>query len=201
MARHIRWASAYGISRWSSHRNDFVAYIRDVLKGSGWTVALTEACVAPSGEADSFLRATHLTRTRHANQVTLLTLHNLQKDAFMLNELPKYFESATAWRNNMQKRRSTYMYWNLVMKYEILILIFIRAHSKKSYCALKAWMNARRCSLTWIMLMTRGGCLFTSRTWTSCPKVSRMSLRSLLTGSFRRPINKFFAIPFDQGYE
>ena len=36
----------------------------DLLDGSGWTTALSEAEVATSGVADSFLKATHLTRTR-----------------------------------------------------------------------------------------------------------------------------------------
>ncbi|CAB3996629.1 Hypothetical predicted protein [Paramuricea clavata] len=54
----------------------------DLLDGSGWTVALTEADVASSGVVDSFLKASHLTRTRHAHQVTALALHKLQRDAF-----------------------------------------------------------------------------------------------------------------------
>jgi hypothetical protein len=37
----------------------------DLLEGSGWTNALTEADVASSGVADSFLKASHLTRTRY----------------------------------------------------------------------------------------------------------------------------------------
>lgn len=36
----------------------------DLLDKSGWTTALGEAEVASSGVADSFLKATHLTRTR-----------------------------------------------------------------------------------------------------------------------------------------
>ena len=47
----------------------------DLLECSGWTTALTEAEVASSGVADSVLKATHLTQTRHAHQVTLLTQH------------------------------------------------------------------------------------------------------------------------------
>ena len=81
----------------------------DILEGSGWTTALTEAGGAHSGKADSFLRAAHLTRTRHAHQVTLLNLRNLQKEAFMLSELPRDFEFATAWRNDMQIIKS-YLY-------------------------------------------------------------------------------------------
>lgn len=37
----------------------------DLLAGSGWTTALTEADVASSGVAESFLKASHLTRTRY----------------------------------------------------------------------------------------------------------------------------------------
>ena len=36
----------------------------DLLDGSGWTTTLSEAEVASFGVVDSFLKATHLTRTR-----------------------------------------------------------------------------------------------------------------------------------------
>ena len=39
--------------------------VGDLLDGSGWTTALTEADVASSSVADSFLKASHLTRTRY----------------------------------------------------------------------------------------------------------------------------------------
>ena len=41
--------------------------LRDILEGSGWTTALIEAEVVSSGTADSFLKVSHLTRTRHAH--------------------------------------------------------------------------------------------------------------------------------------
>jgi len=37
----------------------------DFLGSSGWTTALVEAEVASSGVAESFLKASHLTRTRY----------------------------------------------------------------------------------------------------------------------------------------
>lgn len=39
--------------------------IGELLEDSGWTNALCEAAVANPGTADSFLKASHLTRTRH----------------------------------------------------------------------------------------------------------------------------------------
>lgn len=58
----------------------------DYLEGSGWTNVLTQAGIASSGTADSFLKASHLTRTRHAHQVTALALAKLQEDAFLHTE-------------------------------------------------------------------------------------------------------------------
>ncbi len=40
------------------------------LDGSGLSRACVEAGVATSGTADSFLKVFHLTKTRHAHQVT-----------------------------------------------------------------------------------------------------------------------------------
>ena len=44
------------------------------LDGSGWTDCLVQAGVAKVGMADSFLKASHITRTRHAHQVTAAAL-------------------------------------------------------------------------------------------------------------------------------
>ncbi|KAJ3580898.1 hypothetical protein NHX12_001242 [Muraenolepis orangiensis] len=56
----------------------------DYLEASGWTTALTDAGVASSGTADSFLKVSHLTRTRHAHQAwSALALAKLQQDAFL----------------------------------------------------------------------------------------------------------------------
>ena len=65
---HIEMASFKALGNW--------------LDGSGWTDVLVQAEVANSGTADSFLKASHITRTRHAHQVTAATLFILQKQAF-----------------------------------------------------------------------------------------------------------------------
>ena len=50
----------------------------DYLEASEWTTALTEAGIASSGTADSILKTSHITRTRHAHQVSALALAKLQ---------------------------------------------------------------------------------------------------------------------------
>ena len=51
----------------------------------------------------------------------------------MLTAGSKDVESITAWRNDMQKKSPTFMYWDLIMMYETLILIFVRAHREKNF--------------------------------------------------------------------
>ena len=49
--------------------------IGDWLQNSGWVSALSQANVASAGTAESFLKASQVTRTRHAHQVTACSLH------------------------------------------------------------------------------------------------------------------------------
>jgi len=58
----------------------------DLLKGSGWTGALTEAEIATSGTADSLLSASSVAKTRQANLITACALYDLMKSAFNNSE-------------------------------------------------------------------------------------------------------------------
>ena len=53
----------------------------DSLEESGWCDLLTEVEIASAGKAESFLNASHVTRTRYAPQVTAATLHILMTKA------------------------------------------------------------------------------------------------------------------------
>ena len=75
----------------------------DVLENSGWTAALTEAEVASSGTASSFLKVAYLAKTRHAHQITLLALKKLQHDAFLQSASNI---SEEAWVETICKQRS-----------------------------------------------------------------------------------------------
>ena len=93
-------------------------------------LCLAEAEVASSGTAASFLKVTHLTRTRHAHQITLLALKKLQHEAFL--QLTSN-ESEAAWVETMCKQSPTFMYWDFILRQETLILIFIHAHREKRF--------------------------------------------------------------------
>ncbi|KAG1662386.1 hypothetical protein GQR58_020959 [Nymphon striatum] len=97
------------------------------------TTALTEAGVASSGMADSFLKAAHLTRTRHAHQVTALALAKLKRDAFLQTDGPHDEETEESWRQDMAKTSPTFLYWDTILKIELIGLIFVRAHREKNF--------------------------------------------------------------------
>lgn len=52
------------------------------LEGSGWTGALVQAGVTTAGTAESFLKASHITRTRRAHQITASGLYILLQKAY-----------------------------------------------------------------------------------------------------------------------
>lgn len=106
----------------------------DLLEDSGWTTVIADSGVASAGTADSFLKVSHLTRTRHAHQVTALALANLQQEAFSLSnpECQDLDEEAfRTWKTAMVQKSPTFQFWELILQLERLILIFVRSHRQK----------------------------------------------------------------------
>lgn len=105
------------------------------LEAAGWTTALTETGITSSSTADSFLNASHLTRTRHAYQVSVLALAKLQQDAFldMVNEGPHDEKTKDAWRQDMITKSPTFQYWDTILNMKIQGLIFVRAHREQDF--------------------------------------------------------------------
>jgi len=95
---------------------------------------LAEAGIASSGTAESFLKVTHLTRTRHAHQVTVLALHKLQREAFLQSPGPVHDEeSFEQWKSSTSEKSPTFHFWDMILRLEVLILIFIRSLRKGNF--------------------------------------------------------------------
>ena len=52
------------------------------LEDSGWTSALTQGDIASSGRADTFIKAIHVTKTRHTHEITAASLYILLQQAY-----------------------------------------------------------------------------------------------------------------------
>ena len=134
IAKQIQWnwSSGYGEDKFVILLGGLhlemasLATIGDLLDGSGWTHALALANIATPGTAESFLKTTHVTRTRHAHQVTasaLSILLHTAYDAYSCEESePKWFDK---WCVNRVEVSPQFQYWLIIMRLEQLILVYV----------------------------------------------------------------------------
>eukprot|EP00745_Piridium_sociabile_P026549 TRINITY_DN4240_c0_g1_i3.p1 TRINITY_DN4240_c0_g1~~TRINITY_DN4240_c0_g1_i3.p1 ORF type:complete len:1496 (-),score=398.92 TRINITY_DN4240_c0_g1_i3:837-5324(-) len=103
-----------------------------LLEGSGWTSAITEAGVASSGTAESFLTASSVTRTRQAHQITACSLYALMKEAYQdycseSQESGRPTLTFEDWRDERGHESPQFQFWNLVLDMELTIFLLIRS--------------------------------------------------------------------------
>ena len=103
----------------------------DLLEGSGWTGALVQARVATPGTADSFLKASHVTRTRRAHQVTASSLYLLLQKAYTeySNDLDEGDDlmSLEDWRTERAASCPQFHFWSIILQLELEVMIYVRA--------------------------------------------------------------------------
>ena len=93
------------------------------LEGSGWVEALVQAEIATTGKADSYLRASHITRTRRAHQVTASSLYILQQRAYdhycadNADSEQSLFDFES-WCKVREEESPQFQYWAIVMSLE-----------------------------------------------------------------------------------
>lgn len=100
------------------------------LKGSGWDSALVQADVTTRGRAEAILKASHITRSRYAHQISACALHILQKRAH-----EQYVQSPTSnenldfssWVSNQKQQHPQFLYWATVLELELLMLELVKS--------------------------------------------------------------------------
>ena len=104
----------------------------DWLDDSGWTSALLQGDIASTGTADSFIKASHVTKTRHAHQVTAASLHTLLHRAYAeyvseANAAETDIMSMEQWCAMRAQQSVQFNYWLKTLSLEILLLLYVRA--------------------------------------------------------------------------
>ena len=72
---------------------------------------------------------------RHAHQVTLLALHKLKKEAYTqaVDAAGVTVAPFSSWETQVHTRSPTFRFWDIIIGYETLILMFVRAHRQKLF--------------------------------------------------------------------
>jgi hypothetical protein len=96
----------------------------DWLEKSGWTEVLVEANIATAGVADSYLKASHVTRTRRAHQVTACALYILQHKVYAEYTGSLGFDE---WCKEHTNTSPQFQYWSITLQLEILLLLYVRS--------------------------------------------------------------------------
>ena len=139
---HIEMASFKMLGKW--------------LSGSGWAEVMCNAGVATQGVAESFLSASHVTRTRRAHQVTAASLHILMSKAYSEyqaksreNEQENLL-SIEEWKDAMAKKPPQFHYWSSVLNLELTCLRLVRALREGNF---SLYIDALRQILPWMFVM------------------------------------------------
>ena len=119
---------------------------------SGWTAALVVAGITSSGTADSFIKVSHVTKTRHAHQVTAASLHALLNLAFAAYNASAEATSTLSfeqWCQVSAQQSAQFDYWLKTLMLEITMLLFVRSLREgnfqlyiESLTAIIPWMFA-----------------------------------------------------------
>lgn len=106
----------------------------DWLEDSGWTSALVQADIASSGTAGSFIKASHVTKTRHAHQITVASVHTLLHQAYdkykseaIVLETEHEILPLEHWCEKRAQQSVQFDYWLKTLSLEIVLLLYVRA--------------------------------------------------------------------------
>uniref|UniRef100_UPI00358FF46D uncharacterized protein n=1 Tax=Myxine glutinosa TaxID=7769 RepID=UPI00358FF46D len=99
--------------------------------------------VATAGMADSFLKASHVTRTRHAHQVTSSALSILMRkayDTYTCEEIePLAFDK---WCLKQAETSPQFQYWLIIIRLELLVLVYVRSIREGNFALYVAALEA-----------------------------------------------------------
>lgn len=139
LAKQIQWSwpTTYGEDRFIVMFGGLhiamasLKVLGDLLEGSGWTEALVQAGVPTSGTADSFRKASHVTRTVRAHQVTASSLYLLQQSAYRkyiqtlddASEMMPFEDWCDSWSDACPQ----FQFWYLILQLELIVIVYVRS--------------------------------------------------------------------------
>ena len=104
----------------------------DWLEDSGWVAVIVKSGIATQGTAESFLKASHVSKTRHAHQVSAAALYLLLRRAYDRycqehrdhdDELLQFED----WSEKIELEKPQFKYWSLALHLQMSLLVLVRS--------------------------------------------------------------------------
>ena len=152
------------------HRSALLSFCSttDWLEDTGWVEALVQAKVASADTADSFLKVSRITRTRHAHQVTASSLYILLKRSYAHYQESlepechaETFDDCCARYN--QDIPQLY-FWHTALELELLVFSLVRFLREANFAL---YVNCLTKLTPWFFTTptTQDGCQLIFETW------------------------------------
>ena len=164
---------------------------------------LSESGVFTRGRAESFLVASHITRSRYACQVTAAVLYFLLKKAYAEDEIRNNIDFDD-WCHIREKESCQFKFWYTVLQLQVNILCLIRSFRESSF---QSYIKSLQVLAPWFFLLNRTH----YKRWLPFhikdmlelskkhPSVYLAFSKGFFTG--QKTKNRFSAIPLDQIHE
>ena len=113
-----------------------LSILGQVLEGSGWRTVMDKANVTTEGRAVGIEKGSSTSRGQWAHQVTLAALSVLKQKAYkdyLVSKVNCEFLSFKEWSCAMSAKHPQFFYWNLVIKFESLLMKFLEAQREANY--------------------------------------------------------------------
>ena len=177
------------------------------LEDSGWDQALAQSGVTTPGTAESFLKAAHISRTRHAHQLTASALYTLMTDAY-----EKYTTSVSdvqlltfnEWRKRQEEEHPQFHFWSLTLDFELAILVLVRSLRESNF---QLYMEACRALVPWFFALNHTNYArwlpIHIRDMASLDQLTPSLVSEFKNGHFvvKKSHRHFSAVPIDQAHE
>jgi len=179
-----------------------------LLKGSGWVEALTDAGIATTGTAESFLTVSHVRRCRHVHEVTVAALHCLQYRAYNYYE-QHYSDNGEVlpfdnWCNKQALEQPQFAYWHNVKQFQLQLLLFIYALRASDFLL---YVDSLTQLIPWLFVLDRTHYArwlsVHVRDMAQLGETNSAVREQFMLGKFtvKRSQSVFSAIAFDQAHE
>ena len=118
------------------------------LDGSGWTSVKVYSGVSSAGVADSFIKASHLTRTRRAHQIAAASLHILQHNVHRKYQADSVEPLGfTDWKNKMSSEHPQFLYRRRGLELKLCMLHLVRSMREANF---KNYINSLAQIVPWM---------------------------------------------------